>query len=113
MTRKIEIKAAVNYWIVRGEGKGKEVCYRKKGSGKWARARLDIEVNAAGNIYNDNNCLGLTQVSLRKPTQGYSKRRELKTFARFTPPNKAYTESGQFQAGTWCSSLAFGGTVNL
>lgn len=112
-TRRGEVKVAVNYWIVRGEGKGKIVCYRKKGNGKWSRSRLDVEINASGNIYNDNNCLGLTQVNLRKPAQGYLKRRELKTFARFLPPNKAYTESGQFQAGFWCSSLGFGGAVSL
>lgn len=113
MTRKADIKVAVNYWIVRGEAKGKVVCYRKKGNGKWAKSRLDVDVSAAGNIYTDNSCLGLTQVSLRKPAQGYLKRRELKTIARYLSPNKAYTESAQFQASFWCSSFAFGGSVSL
>lgn len=112
-TRKGDIKVAVNNWFVRGEGKGKVVCYKKKSSGGWKRSRLDVEVNASGNIYNDNSCIGLTQVDLRKPPQGYLKRRSVKVIARFTPPDKAYYEPGQFSAGFWCNSLGFGGAVSL
>jgi len=109
--RKVEIKVAVNFCILRGEAKGKVVSYKRKSNGGYKHSRLDLEVNAQGNIYDDSNCLGLVQVGPRTPAQGYLKRRELKTYIRFT--DQTYTESGQFQAGFLCPSLGFSGTVTL
>jgi hypothetical protein len=99
--RQFELKAAVHSSFIRTSAKGKVVSLKKK-NGHWKRNRSNMAVGCAGNIYEKtaNIACSLLYSNLyrRKPTNGYDKKKSLKTIERHAGPGAFKVKTNEFYA---------------
>ena len=112
-TRKCKLKVAVNSSLMRGEAKAKVKSFRKKSNGGWTRSRLDMRVRILGPLYRGNDCTLFENVDQSKPTQGYSKRYELKTLRRVWAIQANISPNSTFSGILYSNVAELSGTKTL
>lgn len=104
----VNLKIAINSFLVRSSAKSK-VVYYKKVRNKWKRRRGEMAVYLSGNVYYAN-CSNSVALGLRKPTNGYRKSRQVKEITRWwgIDPKPRKTKHLQLMAAFELSNNAYG-----